>query len=1357
MSLQSIFAYLNARLVDGVISLNGTPPPDGLEGLATVLHPLGVLEPDSLVLSSATLSLGPDAVVLTGTAAAWRNTAWTATLTGRDVGGVNAFTLTLQGIAGPNPWTFGTSFPLPQSRQQAPDGTLRLVPSVLTALVVQRPLVTVIPSGATPVQPRFQGTLLLGNSVLQNYAGYFGSSLNLDGHVDLSTPEQPQLNLTAVAPDVSLTIPHVKATEAGLKLVTSYPDIFALEEDATISAALVYVKVQLGTTNPIYTETTAPLLQGDNLWPIAVALDETATLGNSLNFILEVFGVPIDQGGLFSFPLADTLLNKFHFSGVELGVRPPLNGQTLGLIYASVQLTSVESWTPSIPFVKLTQLGTSWTYHWYESGNFVTGNVWGRLTFFEDAEHPENEIKLLVSATIPDFIVTGSTEETITVPLGRVFDKYLGGSGPLPPTLQITRVMIQAMPQQQIYQASLMVEGIWDVKITDQLSFSLDRVIGEIAVSQSEISGSISGFFAFNITPTGGATITKTTFLVTAAYSGANSVWSFSGGLAEGTLSVTDFAAALLGFTPSISLPSIDLTELWFTYDTSTGNPYSARGALEMRWKPELLGIPLSLDARASVTRKSDATYEGSVSGTFTINRLAITAGLSFVGAETVYLFEVAYKDGRLRAVTEWVQNRKTSPNPTAKHQILTVSLQGYTLGDVVAYLISLVNPNANYQLDAPWSVLNSIDLSRFRLKLDPTDQTISLTYDIGLNLGFMSITSVGLVYDRSTGSGSVRFILAGNFLGKSYGDGAEPLSWDALNDPPPEVPGKGQRLFELNYLGLGQHVTLSGLTTCDSVTDVLAALRDEMQPVASPGANPLTQSKLQFDESSQWMFGIDCRIMETLSLALIMHDPDLYGIVISLAGPEAGSLAGLSFELLYKKVTDNIGVYRVRLQVPEAFRQIDFGAVSVTLGVITVDVFTNGNFMVDLGFPHNHDFTNSFGLQAGPFIGSGGIYFGVLDGATSKRVPAITNGTFDPVLELGIGLSVGIGRTFNKGPLKAGLYVEMVAIIEGVLGWFHPTDTSMPKAQYYSVRGTAGLVGKLYGSVDFVLIRVSVSVEAHAIVTFTFAAYQETLVELDVGVSVEAEIKVLFVTISFSFSLQLTTSFTIGENHVAPWTLAAGQSGLGTARQLQNVTPPRRLRPVQVRALTRQQHLLARHGPANLRVLQLARSVPSRLAGAPAALASDLHWSDSLKVFPDQTIHPVKIKLLPAYTCDQMAVQWPQQPVPAASAAYRIAFILMADYAAPPGAPARTASSTGGVRSDLQHARGSAPPLVHLRAGSRPRAGQRHRWPTRGTRGADGPAGYAHDGILAHDAHRLFGHQPPVPRQRHPGGNHAG
>lgn len=1291
MSLQDIYNDLNNALHDGVIVLTPATVPD----LGLALEALGT---GTLTLTGAILTLGPRSVVLTGNTN-YRNFAWSTTLTGDTVPGGNRFTLALQGQDATTSWTFGASFPnLPQSRTITESLTVPLGDSVLLPLVVEQPLLSVTtepPKPAGGFKVTFQGTLVLTGSSLAQYIPYFGSAkLRLTGLIDFLAPAKPVFVLYAAAPGAQIGIPVINISEAGIKLQSDATDIFSLQEVAVNSVAEVYAKINFGVVKPITAEVTTPLLQGNFMWPMTAVFSEPITASTGFGLILEFFGQPPANLYLFPFPLVDSLLRNFGVKAVGVGIQPPLDEQDLALKHASIALTSVETWRPSLAFITVRELGTAWMFHWAGEDNWVTGNVWGKLTFFDDPlldvlplddNCSSNKIELAVNATLPEWIITARNESDICVPLGAVLKKYLGGSGGIPDNLRITEIFLQAIPPEQSYQASLMVEGLWATTIRS-VKFSLDKVIGEIYVTQNRVYGSMTAMVGLAVLVDNVET-TKATFNISAEYR-TSGVWRFEGGLADGVLSVLDFAWALLGFEPAVDLgqaAQVLLTDLWITYEnsetTTTKNPYSARGKLEIRWTPDFLDLKLSAVANAFVERRrkestadelillnsphrgdtddADMIYVGELSGAFTINRLTVLIGLSFNDTETVYIFEVTFGKVTVRAATEWVKNVKSLP-PEGKHWVLVITLRGFTLGDVVSYLISLANPNANYQLEAPWSFLNSIDLSRFEARIDPTEQTIALTYRVNLTLPFASLDTVGLLYDRSSGEGKVKFVLTGSLLGKRYDlANGNPLTWDAVDDPPPEVPGEGVSLIDLRYLGAGQHVTLTGLTNFNSITEVLAKLQEEMQPITDPKKNPLEQSQLRFDPSSQWMFGIDITVMGTVSVGIVLHDPDLYGLVLSLAGPDAGSLAGLSFELLYKKVTDDVGVFRVRLQVPDAFRQINLGYLSITLGIITVDIFTNGNFMVDLGFPHNRDFTNSFGLEAGIFIGRGGIYFGLLNGATSTRVPKITNGNFSPVIELGIGLAVGVGRTFEKGPLKAGLYVQVMAIFEGVLAWFHPTDQSQPNAMYYWAQGSAGLIGKLYGSVDFKVIKVNVSIEAHAIVTFTFGSYRKTIVELDVAVKVNASVKILFVRISFSFKMALQASFTIGSDSATPWILDADQSGRSTRRLTGNVAAPRRRHSMDVTAWTREVHLRERFGDNG-----------ARLRLSEGDTTYDLNWPTNINVFPDGQVHNVAIKMLPSYTIDQVVVRWPNQPQPSNNTpAYRINFMLMADSGVPPDA----------------------------------------------------------------------------------------
>ncbi|TEB41199.1 hypothetical protein D0809_26740, partial [Flavobacterium circumlabens] len=127
--------------------------------------------------------------------------------------------------------------------------------------------------------------------------------------------------------------------------------------------------------------------------------------------------------------------------------------------------------------------------------------------------------------------------------------------------------------------------------------------------------------------------------------------------------------------------------------------------------------------------------------------------------------------------------------------------------------------------------------------------------------------------------------------------------------------------------------------------------------------------------------------------IAAVFNDPNMYGLLIGVS-PDAGAFKNLQFEILYKKINDAIGMYQIDLQLPDQFRHLEFGAVSVTLPLIGVKVYTNGNFYLDFGFPASiTDFSRSFSVQVFPFLGFGGFYFGYLSGATSSNVPTTTCG----------------------------------------------------------------------------------------------------------------------------------------------------------------------------------------------------------------------------------------------------------------------------------------------------------------------------------------------------------------------------
>lgn len=94
-----------------------------------------------------------------------------------------------------------------------------------------------------------------------------------------------------------------------------------------------------------------------------------------------------------------------------------------------------------------------------------------------------------------------------------------------------------------------------------------------------------------------------------------------------------------------------------------------------------------------------------------------------------------------------------------------------------------------------------------------------------------------------------------------------------------------------------------------------------------------------------------------------------------------------LSIDLLYQKLADGVGLYSGELDLRKLVGQIDFGAVSVTLGMIGFEVYTDGGFLINLGFPEHVDYSRSYVAQAGIFIGRGGFYIGVTPGRAASDV----------------------------------------------------------------------------------------------------------------------------------------------------------------------------------------------------------------------------------------------------------------------------------------------------------------------------------------------------------------------------------
>ena len=148
------------------------------------------------------------------------------------------------------------------------------------------------------------------------------------------------------------------------------------------------------------------------------------------------------------------------------------------------------------------------------------------------------------------------------------------------------------------------------------------------------------------------------------------------------------------------------------------------------------------------------------------------------------------------------------------------------------------------------------------------------------------------------------------------------------------------------------------------------------------------------------------------------------------------------------------------------------------------------GSYLIAAAFAVAYDFSIAAIVYGVPVLGSGGLYFGKLSNATATQVPKTNNGTFDPVIVFGLGLQLGLGYNFTKGPLSAGFALTVFGIVEGVIAPWHPygqssrstaltvSDAVMQSGYYFKLSGMVGVIGLLYGKVDFAIIQAAVNVK---------------------------------------------------------------------------------------------------------------------------------------------------------------------------------------------------------------------------------------------------------------------------------------
>ncbi|CAA0081677.1 Uncharacterised protein [BD1-7 clade bacterium] len=241
----------------------------------------------------------------------------------------------------------------------------------------------------------------------------------------------------------------------------------------------------------------------------------------------------------------------------------------------------------------------------------------------------------------------------------------------------------------------------------------------------------------------------------------------------------------------------------------------------------------------------------------------------------------------------------------------------------------------------------------------------------------------------------------------------------------------------------------------------------------------------------------------------------------------------GLTFTIIYRKVSDQVGVWSADIYLN--LGTINIGTFSLSLPNFSVSIWTNGDWRFAIGWPFTgsnaHPITIQF--QAGPIpvIGQAGFYLGKL---SSAAAPDQFGDEFNLIWSFGAGVSGGVGKKFKEGPLSAEASVMLSLIPQGFLASFDGKMTDDGVDYWWWGIGLS-LTGKVGGKVDFKIIVVQVSLTISVNLAFAIETAHKTPLTMNVTVEAKASIKIVFVKISFSFKTKLDLfTFTFGNGPTA-------------------------------------------------------------------------------------------------------------------------------------------------------------------------------------------------------------------------------
>ncbi|OMF66243.1 hypothetical protein [Paenibacillus glucanolyticus] len=344
-------------------------------------------------------------------------------------------------------------------------------------------------------------------------------------------------------------------------------------------------------------------------------------------------------------------------------------------------------------------------------------------------------------------------------------------------------------------------------------------------------------------------------------------------------------------------------------------------------------------------------------------------------------------------------------------------------------------------------------------------------------------------------------------------------------------------------FAALGQFITSDELDKPGSVEATVNTMEKEFGP-----AGDSFPKNLKYDPNSGWIAGLKFQPLRYINLAALFQDlHNRYGLFVGLDDDGmAGPFKGLQAEVQYEKREGAPGRFSGAIQLPDAQRSTNMGAVKMVIPEVSFDLYRNGDFKIDIGFPIGLDFSRSLCIEAPPYIGWGGLYFSRKSNETSAyaNVPEVQEdvGSFESIIEAGIAVKLGYGKSFGQGILEAGLSITGIGILEGTIATFRSAKDSSKHDKFNWYKGVLGLAGNIFGRVNLEVLTAEIDCQVSTTADLIMEAYRSSNIAFDFNVDASGEIEVNFGftkgKITKEFHEHFKMDFTMGEDRPedAPW-----------------------------------------------------------------------------------------------------------------------------------------------------------------------------------------------------------------------------